>query len=292
VFLRRPGAKSRGDKLKIDNDLVKIGTCSWNYESWVGLVYSEPKKYAVEYLREYAKKYRTVEIDSWFYKIPTPSEVDSYIEAVDPNFEFTIKAPQKITQVMEFRKNVRNPYFLDSDFFNTFYSRIEPIKKNISSIILEFEYMNKQKIAGIHEYLAKLELFIRNISRDISISIECRNQNFLSEDYYSFLKSNNIDTVLTEKQYLPPIVDLVEKYKSYFGKTTIIRLLGGDRKEIEERTGQVWNKIIDPKPIPSVGKAIGYIIETGKKVVINVNNHYEGSAPITIEKLISELEKI
>jgi uncharacterized protein YecE (DUF72 family) len=274
--------------LIVNNETIKFGTCSWNYESWVGLVYSEPKKHASEYLKEYSKKYRTVEIDSWFYKIPTIDEVDSYINSVDNNFEFTIKAPQKITQVFEYGSNIRNPHFLNSDYYNNFYSRIEPIKNNVRSIILEFEYMNKMKIGGLHEFIAKLKVFINGISRDIPISIECRNQNFLNNDFYSFLLDNGLDIVLSERQYLPPIIEIVEKFKEFFGSTTIVRLLGGDRKDIEEKTGQVWNKVIEPKPLKSVGKAIGYIIETGRRVVINVNNHYEGSAPITIERLIQE----
>jgi hypothetical protein len=82
---------------------------------------------------------------------------------------------------MEHRTNKRNTTFLDSNYFNTFYSRIEPIKGNISSIILEFEYMNKMKIGGLHEFLAKLELFMKEIARDISISIECRTRTTLQK---------------------------------------------------------------------------------------------------------------
>jgi uncharacterized protein YecE (DUF72 family) len=64
---------------------LRIGTCSWNYPSWVGLVYSQPKRTAVEYLHEYSRKYTTAEIDSWFYKIPTPAEVDAYGEEAGGN---------------------------------------------------------------------------------------------------------------------------------------------------------------------------------------------------------------
>ncbi len=43
---------------------LRIGTCSWKYDSWRGLVYSnEPK---INYLKEYSKHFNTVEIDQWF----------------------------------------------------------------------------------------------------------------------------------------------------------------------------------------------------------------------------------
>jgi len=45
---------------------IRFGTCSWNYPSWVGLIYTERHPRAAAYLREYSQKYDTVEIGSWF----------------------------------------------------------------------------------------------------------------------------------------------------------------------------------------------------------------------------------
>ena len=42
---------------------ILYGTCSWNYDSWVGLVYSRPRRTAAEYLPEYAEHFPTAEID-------------------------------------------------------------------------------------------------------------------------------------------------------------------------------------------------------------------------------------
>ena len=44
---------------------LRIGTCSWKFPSWHGLVYSQPKN--ADYLGEYAERYDTVEIDQWFW---------------------------------------------------------------------------------------------------------------------------------------------------------------------------------------------------------------------------------
>jgi uncharacterized protein YecE (DUF72 family) len=68
-----------------------------NVLSWVGLVYSEPQRRAAAYLREYSRKYDTVEIDSWFYKISGPEEVADYLAQVPPAFRFTCKVPQELT---------------------------------------------------------------------------------------------------------------------------------------------------------------------------------------------------
>jgi len=43
---------------------LKIGTCSWNYPSWVGPVYSAQSLNAAGYLPEYSKRFGTAEVDS------------------------------------------------------------------------------------------------------------------------------------------------------------------------------------------------------------------------------------
>ncbi|PLX23103.1 MAG: DUF72 domain-containing protein, partial [Ignavibacteria bacterium] len=48
----------------MDMARLRIGTCSWKYPSWKGIVYSAPK--GINYLEEYARVYDTVEIDQWF----------------------------------------------------------------------------------------------------------------------------------------------------------------------------------------------------------------------------------
>jgi len=44
-----------------------VGTCSWKYDSWQGLIYPENKPF--NYLQEYSHHYRIVEIDQWFWSL-------------------------------------------------------------------------------------------------------------------------------------------------------------------------------------------------------------------------------
>jgi uncharacterized protein YecE (DUF72 family) len=49
---------------------LRIGTCSWKYDSWKGLIYNVEKNYKPDdYLRDYAQHYNTVEIDQWFWSL-------------------------------------------------------------------------------------------------------------------------------------------------------------------------------------------------------------------------------
>ena len=74
---------------------LRIGTCSWKFPSWHGLLYSAPK--GINYLAEYASHYNTVEIDQWFYRMPDQATVNEYVQSIPETFTFAIKAPNQIT---------------------------------------------------------------------------------------------------------------------------------------------------------------------------------------------------
>jgi len=265
---------------------LHVGTCSWNYNSWIGLVYDQPQPRAVDYLTEYSRKYRMVEVDSWFYKLPTIQEVEEYAAAVDPGFTFIAKAPHDITLTHQRGNAEPNPAFLSTELFGHFLERLEPIKGQVGAIILEFEYLNRQKMASKGAFIEQLKVFLDQIPRDIPIALEPRNGPYLDEAWFSFLSEKDVSHVFSEKQFMPPITELYQHYGSLLNKRVVIRLLGGDRKAIEEASDGRWDKIIDPKPqLPAIATMISELISSGREVHVDVNNHYEGSAPETIERL-------
>lgn len=135
-------------------------------------------------------------------------------------------------------------------------------------------------------FIEQVGQFVRTYAKGIPLAIECRNSNYLDERYFRFIDNENLIHVFSEKQYMPHIYDLYATYKPYIKNRTVLRLLGGDRKAIEEKTSKEWNKIIDEKEekteISRMTKDIKY---NGSQVIINVNNHFEGSAPLTVDSL-------
>ena len=98
--------------------MLRIGTCSWKYNSWRGIIYPEQKP--VNYLQEYARHYSTVEIDQWFWSLfdadkaalPSPFTVREYMESVPRDFKFTIKIPNSITLTHFYKKEKDEPWIL------------------------------------------------------------------------------------------------------------------------------------------------------------------------------------
>jgi uncharacterized protein YecE (DUF72 family) len=273
-----------------------------NVLSWVGLVYSEPQRRAAAYLHDYSQTYDTVEIDSWFYKIPEPEEVADYLAQVPDDFRFTCKVPQELT-LTHLRgsggassTNVANPAFLSPERFEQFLKAIEPMLPRLDAIMFEFEYLNKDKMPSLDVFLAKFDEFLAAAGeqvRGLPLAIETRNKNYLSSAYFSFLRDQRLMPVFSEKIFMPHIYDVYQQYKDSVTTDVVIRLLGGDRAAIEKKTNEQWNTIVEPKPdkeeIIKMALDIG---SCGHGVTINVNNHYEGSAPLTIEAMKQMLQNL
>lgn len=279
---------------------VQFGTCSWNYDSWIGLVYSKKEPYSAAYLKEYSKKYDTVEVDSWFYKIPNQEDALEYRLLTPDTFSFTCKLSESLSLTHERKRDktallIPNPTFLSVDLYAQYLESTRELHPKIFLLELEFEYLNKQKMSGINEFMKTIDKFLTEvetsgIGRPIPLAIETRNGNYLTREYFQFLKDHDITHVFSEKLYMPHIYEVYEKVGDLIGDRVVIRLLGGDRKEIEEKTKGNWNEIIDPKPdFPQVAEMISDLSSGSRIVKVYLNNHYEGSAPKSVERLESLL---
>ncbi len=94
---------------------------------------------------------------------------------------------------------------------------------------------------------------------------------------------------------MPPASDVFEKFgaASITTRSAIIRLFGADRQGKEKRTCKHRTEIVDPRD-----KIIADISELGKKLIpkkfddyANFNNHLEGSAPLSIQKVLEALAR-
>ena len=285
--------------------MLRIGTCSWKYNSWRGIIYPEQKP--VNYLQEYARHYSTVEIDQWFWSLfdadkvalPSPFTVREYMESVPRDFKFTIKIPNSITLTHFYKKEkdeplIENPHFLSRDLFRDFLKSIEPMRAKLGPLMFQFEYLNKQKMPDQKEFQERFGAFLSEIDRGYYYGVEIRNPNYLNEGYFRFLRDNEVGHVFLQGYYLPPVAGIYRKFKSFLLSPVVIRLHGPDRSDIEKKSGGNWNKILEPKDgeLQDIASIIRELLDRKMEIYVNMNNHYEGSAPLSIRRLQKFLESI
>jgi uncharacterized protein YecE (DUF72 family) len=165
------------------------------------------------------------------------------------------------------------------------------MKKKLGPIMFQFEYLNKKKMPSKEVFLKRLDNFFKNVPKGYEFAIESRNPNYLTQDFFDFLRAHGLGFVLIDGYYMPHIAEVMAEHNIWTTDFSIVRLHGPDRQEIEERTGGSWNEIIEPKD-EGLKTTASFIKENaGRKLItyINVNNHYEGCAPLTINRLIESL---
>ena len=280
------------------NDILHIGTCSWKYPSWEGLVYS--KKKLENYLLEYSRHFNTVEVDQWFWSLfdgdkvvlPKPAVVREYAQSVPDGFTFSIKVPNSITLTHYYKKHktdplIPNPHFLSVDLMERFLESLVPLLGKTGPLVFQFEYLNKQKIRGVAEFIDLFGEFSRRLPKEYVYCVETRNPNYLNKRYFEFLRNQDLKHVFLQGYYMPSIFDIYAKFGGLIEDKVIIRLHGTDRKGIEEQTKGDWSQVVTPRD-HELQMLVDMVVELQSRQVetfIFVNNHFEGSAPRTITKV-------
>jgi len=182
---------------------LRIGTCSWKYDSWRGLVYSDATR--INYLAEYAQRYDCVEVDQWFWSLygpdkvvlPKPATVAEYAASVPASFRFGIKMPNALTMT-HFRPKkkgdplVRNPHFLSPDVLGAFMERLAPLQGKLGPLMFQFGYLNKKMVPSQSEFLDKLAAFADQLPGGHAWCIETGNPKYLNAAYFDCLRACGI----------------------------------------------------------------------------------------------------
>jgi uncharacterized protein YecE (DUF72 family) len=269
---------------------LRVGTCSWKYPSWAGLVYSRTE--GIDYLAEYARKYSTVEVDQWFWTLkPSPPDVARYRAAVPADFRFTIKAPNALTLVHAPGKKgtdpVANPRFLSTDVLAEFLAGLEPLRALTGMVMLQFGYLNRTMMPSPAAFLEALDRFLASAPTGWPYAVEIRNAGWLDEPFLALLGTRGAGAVLLQGYWMPPVAEVHDRIAALLAGPVVVRLHGPDRSGMEEKTGGAWDRIVERRDgeLSSVAGMVRRLLKGGHDVFLNVNNHFEGSAPLTIERL-------
>ena len=285
--------------------LLRVGTTSWKYDSWKGLIYDPAKTYKPDdYLRDYAKVLDMVEVDQWFYslfpgglRMPNPFVAESYAESVPDAFVFTVKAPNSLTLTHYYSKQTPryaefagrpNPAFLDQDLLARFLEAISPLRSKLGPVMFQFEYLNKQKMPSMDAFFDRFGPFIDRAPKGFQYAVEVRNPKWMVPAYFDFLKTHGLGFVCVGGYFMPTLDEIFEAFAPETAPFQVVRLHGSERTEIESLTKEVWNTIVAPKPDGLRAAARIVRANAKKKIVtyVNLSNHYEGSAPLTIRRFL------
>ncbi len=176
---------------------LRIGTSGYSYRDWVGPIYPKglPSK---EWLPYYAREFDTVEINSTYYRVPSPQMMAALVSKVDPRrFVFAVKVPGEMTHDRgKFAETVA-----------PFLAGIRPMQEAecLGTLLAQFPYSLPRKGEDALAHLGKLREAIPN---EIPVHVEFRHTHWYRPDVVDFLRDQNLGFVNVD---LPPLPNLPQE---------------------------------------------------------------------------------
>lgn len=253
---------------------VRIGTSSWSEKSWVGAFYPAETEPA-DFLKHYSRRYDTVEIDSTYYATPRDSTVKNWRKRTPDHFLFTAKVPREITHD-RILVEAHEP-------MEIFVESMQWLGDKLGPLLLQFPYFNRNAFSGPAPFLKRLEQFLPQFTREVSLVVEVRNPNWVNTNLVDVVEGCGATLAWVDQGWMPQAEEWVERLGPPRGQNGYFRFLG-DRKETEALT-ETWDQqVLDPRgrlqPWVEIMKSFR---DSGGDVFGFFNNHYAGHAPATLE---------
>ncbi len=168
-----------------------LGTCGWSYRDWIGPFYTKSDK---SMLRAYTKVFKTVEIDSTFYRYPSKGTVMGWVKYSPEGFIFSAKLPKLITH----EKKLDLDEGVEEDL-GRFAELIEPLSLNgkLGCILIQlppkFDYQPE-----------KLERFFKILPTHMNFAVEFRHPSWMRKETWKLLEKHEVTYTIVDEPLLPP----------------------------------------------------------------------------------------
>ncbi len=168
-----------------------VGTSGWSYTSWKPVFYPQEMKTA-NFLRYYATRLATLEINYTFNHLPTQKNIAGWREATPPQFLFALKASRQITHY----RQLRDP----AETLPLFFERARPLGDRLGPVLFQTPPWLKRdddRLAG----------FLASLPRDVRCALEVRHPSWYDEEVYELVRTAGVALVHAEGEKTPSPVE-------------------------------------------------------------------------------------
>ncbi|HXZ90831.1 MAG TPA: DUF72 domain-containing protein [Candidatus Dormibacteraeota bacterium] len=237
---------------------LRIGCSGWSYADWVGPFYPEDTV-PNEYLSLYSKVFDCVEIDSTFYRAPSPSMVQQWYSNTAASFVFAPKLPKRITHDQHLEDV--------SSYLAHFTATLEQLKEKLGPFVIQLPPSFK-----LSKHERALANFLAELNPKSRYAVEFRHKSWFNPTTEKLLESQNICQVWSINQYLstPAAVTSDIIYLRLVGDRKIREFKETQRDQTELM--QTWKRALE-----NVGGSV-------KERFVFFNNHFAGFGPGSVNE--------
>jgi len=165
---------------------VRIGCSGWNYDHWRNGVFYPPRFASRNWLRFYAERFDTVEINTTFYRLPKEASVARWVEETPEGFTFTVKVSRYVTHIKRLLDVPKHLPLL--------YERIRPLLDSPKMGPLLWQLPPTFKVD--HERLAAALEHLRDGQRH---AFEFRHPSWFDQRTYALLREHRVALVIGDR---------------------------------------------------------------------------------------------
>ncbi len=301
------------DAAKLSDQLsenLKFGTSSWTYPGWTGLVYGKrfPKTGAsTAMLAAYARcpLFRTVGVDSFYYRPPSPDLLSDYRQALPAGFPLVMKVWDRITSFGLRSPRYRdantasggtgNPDWLNPSLFTdaVLAPAVEYLGAHASVFLFELEAIPLYAHFTADRLATRLDNFFAALPQGAArYAVEIRSPELLEAPYFEILKKWRVAHVFNSWTRMPRISQQLQAAGGLGTDFTVARALlqpGHSYSRAVEAFGPYDQiKASWPTGRKDLLTLVNHALAHKATAYILVNNRFEGCSPLTIAQLARE----
>jgi uncharacterized protein YecE (DUF72 family) len=163
---------------------IYAGSSGYSYKEWKGPFY--PKDLPDEQmLRFYGERFRTVEINNTFYRMPKASVLEEWASNVPGDFKFVIKASRQITHIKRLKEV--------EDSVSYLLKVAGALKERLGPLLFQLPPYLRKDVARLREFLGLLPKGTR-------AAFEFRHQSWFDDEIFNLLREHSAVLCIAEAE--------------------------------------------------------------------------------------------
>lgn len=300
-------------------DRVRLGTSSWAYPGWAGLVWDTEYPESLlsrEGLRAYGEHplLRSVSVDRSFYRPLTQDQYARYAAQVPDDFRFVVKAPSHVTDALVRGEDGRgmqpNPAFLDpalatQDFVAP---ALAGLGHKVGALVFQLSPLPRHLLHNLPLVLQRLRRLLLAqpalgpTAPDGVLAVEVRDPQWLDPlfmpELAAVLREAGATWCLCLHAKMPRLADQLPLLRMLWPGPMVCRwnlnpLHGAYGYEDAQREYGPYDRIhdIDHETRELLVRTIKGIAGAGQNVLVTISNKAEGCAPLSVRALAQGLAR-
>ena len=292
---------------------IRLGTSSWSFPGWTGLVYAARKgkpeseqRLARLGLPAYAAHplLRTVSLDRTFYAPLPAAAFARYAADVPAHFRFVVKAPAAFTDPVVRTPGSGaaardNPSFLDAMAAAEAFVKpaLAGLTHKAGPLVFQFPPLGRRLAGDVRGTAARIGAFLAALpTGDATYAVEVRDPELACDEFAAAIREAGGVPCLAIHARMPPVTEQARAYgldREAGALPLVVRwnLHAGRRYEQAKADYHPFDRLVE-EDAPSRGALAALARETaaaGREVFITINNKAEGSAPWSVAKLAAAI---